>query len=152
MSKWWDNRWVELACRLLVGGVFVYASLDKILHPTEFAKVVYNYQMLPVPLSNLLAMILPWLELFAGLALIVGVLVTESALLLSGLLVVFITALSINLYRGLDVDCGCLSLSGGRNIGFLTVVEDVFLLLAALVVLRRSVSEEAAEDRSLETA
>jgi hypothetical protein len=143
---------VELACRLLVGGVFLYASLDKILHPTEFAKVVYNYQMLPVPLSNLLAMILPWLELFAGLALIVGVLVTESALLLSGLLVVFIIALSINLYRGLDVACGCLSLSGGRNIGLLTVVEDVFLLLAALVVLRRSVSEEATEDRSLETS
>ena len=92
MSKWWENRWLELVCRLLVGGVFVYASLDKILHPVVFAKVVYNYQMFPVPLSNLLAMILPWLELFAGLALIVGVLVTESALLTSGLLAVFIFA------------------------------------------------------------
>jgi uncharacterized membrane protein YphA (DoxX/SURF4 family) len=143
---------VELVCRLLVGGVFVYASLDKILHPTEFAKVVYNYQMLPVPISNLLAMILPWLELFAGLALVVGVLVTESALLTSGMLIVFIIALSINSYRGLDVDCGCLSLSGGRSIGLQTVVEDVFLLLAALVVLRRSVSDEGSEDRSFETA
>jgi hypothetical protein len=146
VAKWWDNRWIELACRLLLGGVFVYASLDKILHPTQFAKVVYNYQMLPLPLSNLLAMILPWLELFAGLALIIGVLLAESALLLSGLLAVFIFALSLNLYRGIDVDCGCLSLSGGRSIGILTVVEDVCLLLAALVVFRRSVSEEGVDE------
>jgi hypothetical protein len=143
---------VELACRLLVGGVFVYASLDKILHPAEFAKAVYNYQLLPVALSNLLAMCLPWVELFAGLALLVGVLRTESALILSVLLVVFIVALSINLYRGIDVDCGCLSLSGGRSISILTVVEDFILLLAALVVLRRSVGEEVAKHRSLETA
>ena len=152
MKRWIEKPWVELVCRLVLGAVFVYASIDKILHPVEFAKVVYNYQMLPVPLSNLLAMILPWLELFAGLALIVGVLVTESALLTSGLLIVFIFALSINLYRGLDVECGCLSLSGGRSIGLLTVVEDVFLLLAALVVLRRSGSGEDPEDRSIETA
>ena len=73
MWKWADNRWVELVCRLLVGGVFVYASLDKILNPSEFAKVVYNYQILPLPLSNLLAMSLPWLELFAGLAIVIGI-------------------------------------------------------------------------------
>jgi uncharacterized membrane protein YphA (DoxX/SURF4 family) len=126
--------------------------LDKILHPAEFAKAVYNYQLLPVALSNLLAISLPWVELFAGLALLVGVLRTESALILSVLLVVFIVAISINVYRGLDVDCGCLSLSGGRSIGIMTVVEDVFLLLAALVVLRRSVSEEGVDVRSFETA
>jgi putative oxidoreductase len=146
--KRWDNRWVELACRLLVGGVFAYASLDKILHPAQFAKVVYNYQLLPVPLSNLFAVILPWLELFAGLALLVGVLRTESALILSGLLVVFIVALSVNVYRGVDVDCGCMSLTGGRTIGILTVVEDVVLLVAALVVLRRSIAEEVVSVRS----
>ena len=152
MSKWWDNRWVELVCRLLVGSVFVYASLDKILHPAEFAKIVYNYQILPVPVSNILAIILPWLELFAGLALLVGVLRTESALILSGLLVVFIFALSINLYRGVDVACGCLSLAGGRTISILTIVEDVLLLIAAFVVLRRSARQEVYENRSLETA
>jgi uncharacterized membrane protein YphA (DoxX/SURF4 family) len=152
MKRYWDNQWVELLCRLLVGGVFVYASIDKILYPVEFAKVVYNYQMLPVALSNLVAMSLPWLELFAGLALLMGVLRKESALILSGLLVLFIVALSVNLYRGVDIDCGCLTLSGGgRSIGIVTVLVDVILLVASLFVLGRTAGgegEEAVEGRS----
>jgi uncharacterized membrane protein YphA (DoxX/SURF4 family) len=131
---------------LLVGGVFVYASIDKILYPVEFAKAVYNYQMLPLPLSNLMAMSLPWLELFAGLALLVGVLRRESALALSGLLVSFIIALSVNIYRGVDIDCGCLGLSGGgRTVGMMTVVEDVILLIGTLFLLSRAVRDEGAE-------
>lgn len=138
-----DNPWVEILCRLLVGGVFVYASIDKILYPAEFAKVVYNYQMLPVPLSNLVAMSLPWLELFTGLALLMGVLRKESSLVLSALLVFFIIALSVNIYRGVDIDCGCMSLSGGgRTIGIVTVLEDVILLVATLLVLGRAVRDE----------
>jgi len=143
MKKWLDNRWLELLCRLLLGGVFVYASIDKILHPAEFAKVVYNYQILPVVASNLLAMALPWLALFAGLALLVGVLRAEASLTLSVLLVVFIMALSVNLVRGVDIDCGCLALGdAGRSISLLTIVEDVFLLVAGFVVLRRAALEQ----------
>ncbi len=147
MWKWIDNRLVELVCRLLLGGVFVYASLDKILHPMEFAKVVYNYQILPLPLSNLMAMSLPWLELFAGLALIIGVWRVEASFLLGGLLVVFIAALTVNFYRGVDIDCGCLTLSGGgRGISLTTIAEDVVLLAAAAVVFMRAKAEfEAAE-------
>jgi uncharacterized membrane protein YphA (DoxX/SURF4 family) len=142
MKKWLDSRGLELACRLLLGGVFVYASIDKILHPAEFAKIVYNYQILPVVASNLLAMALPWLELFAGLALLVGVLRAEGSLVLSALLVVFIVALSVNLVRGVDIDCGCLTLGeAGRSISLITIVEDVFLLVAGWVVLRRAALE-----------
>jgi uncharacterized membrane protein YphA (DoxX/SURF4 family) len=140
-----DNRWLLLLCRFAVGAVFVYASLDKIQHPAAFAKQVYNYQILPIPASNLFAITLPWMELFAGLALVVGVFRGSSSLLLSTLLVVFITAISINLYRGVNLDCGCFSTSGeGRSIGLLTVAEDAALLAAALVVLRASLRTEPA--------
>lgn len=143
MKKWFDNRWLEVVCRLILGGIFVYASIDKILHPTEFAKVVYNYQILPVVASNLLAIVLPWLELFAGLALLVGVFRAESALTLSVLLVVFIVALSVNLARGVDIDCGCMTLGeAGRSISLLTIVEDILLLVAGVVVLRRAALEQ----------
>ncbi len=144
--KWIDNRWIELACRFLVGGVFIYASLDKIQHPAAFAAVVYNYQLLPLPASNLLAMSLPWLELLVGLALVMGVWRAESALIVTGLLLVFIGAISINLFRGSEIDCGCFSISsGGRGIGILTVLEDIVLLFPGLVVLRRAVSEQRNE-------
>ena len=131
-----DNRWLVLGCRLVLGAVFIYASWDKIQHPAAFAKQVYNYQILPVMPSNLFAIALPWMELFAGLALIIGVFKGESALLLSALLVLFIGAISVNLYRGVNLDCGCFSTSeGGRSIGWQTVAQDAGLLAAGLVVL-----------------
>lgn len=143
MKRLLDNRWLVLGCRLALGAVFVYASWDKVQHPAAFAKQVYNYQILPIIASNLFAMTLPWIELFAGVALIVGVLKSESSLLLSVLLVVFIGAISVNLYRGVNLDCGCFSTAegGGRTIGLHTVAEDVGLLLAGLVVLRAAMLE-----------
>ena len=143
MRRLLDNRWLVLGCRLLLGAVFVYASWDKIQHPAAFAKQVYNYQMLPVVPSNLFAMTLPWIELFAGVALIIGVLKRESSLLLSILLVFFIGAISVNLYRGVNLDCGCFSTAEGegRSIGLHTVAQDVGLLAAGLVVLRASMLE-----------
>jgi len=140
--KWLDNRWVELACRFFVGGVLIYASIAKIQHPAAFAGVVNDYRLLPLPASNLLAIGLPWIELLTGLALITGVWRAEAALVAVGLLGVFIAALSINLYRGLEIECGCLSLSGGRDISYLTVAEDVVLLVAGLIVLRYAVTEQ----------
>jgi uncharacterized membrane protein YphA (DoxX/SURF4 family) len=136
VKKLLDNRWFVLTCRLVLGAVFIYASIDKIQHPAAFAKQVYNYQMLPVTASNLFAIALPWMELFAGLALIMGVFRGQAALLLSTLLVIFIVAISVNLARGVDLDCGCFSTSGeGRSIGLLTVAEDFALLGAGLVIL-----------------
>ena len=62
-----------LGCRLVVGMVFVYASLDKIAHPDQFARAVYYYRLLPLPLLHPFALILPWVELVCGLALLLGV-------------------------------------------------------------------------------
>ena len=41
-----------LLCRLAVGGTLLYASLDKIAHPSEFAQAVYNYRLVPLPLLH----------------------------------------------------------------------------------------------------
>ena len=59
--------------RIVLGIVFIYASYDKILHPAAFAKVIYNYQILPDELINLSAIFLPWLELVIGSLLIIGI-------------------------------------------------------------------------------
>lgn len=67
------SKVIMLAARLILGGVFVFASVDKILHPAAFADAVYNYQILPDSLINVAAIILPWLELVLGSLLIIGV-------------------------------------------------------------------------------
>ena len=58
-----ENDILPLLVRLFVGGVFIYASIDKIMHPHGFAELVNNYHILPPYLVNLMAIFLPWLEM-----------------------------------------------------------------------------------------
>ena len=81
---------VVIISRLILGAVFIYASWDKIMNPDDFAKVIGNYHVLPFGLENLLALILPWLELFTGICLIIGVMVDGATILAVLMNIVFI--------------------------------------------------------------
>lgn len=106
---------IKLACytggRILLGGVFVYASWEKIVDPADFANVIANYQILPATWVNPTALLLPWLELVCGLCLIVNRWTNGGALTAAVLMAIFISALGYNAYRGMDVNCGCFALS-----------------------------------------
>ena len=148
MSALLANRRIELVLRLLLGGFFVYASLDKIASPAAFAKVVYQWQVAgPVP-SNLVAVTLPWIELVAGVLLIVGAFRREAALVIALLLVVFIVAAASVMARGIDVlNCGCVSLAKAsataaawppawmKGVGWFLVARNLLLLTAAMALV-----------------
>jgi uncharacterized membrane protein YphA (DoxX/SURF4 family) len=127
---------------LVVGGVFVYASLSKIADPQAFAKIVYHYQLIGpsaalgfVP-ANLLAVVLPWLELIAGVLLITSLWRREAAVVTAVMLAVFVVAVGSALARGIDIaNCGCFALdASGRAAGWKLIAGDLALLAAALVV------------------
>ncbi|MFY9940654.1 MAG: cation diffusion facilitator family transporter [Desulfobacterales bacterium] len=121
------------ALRLMLGAVFLYASYDKILHPQAFAQAVYNFQILPDGVVNIVALVLPWLELLLGLCLVAGLWLPGATLLGSGLLGIFIGALVFNQIRGLDIHCGCFSTdptAGPANLW--TVGRDLFFFLVSL--------------------
>ena len=99
------NSWIELAARWILGLTFIYASFHKIISPADFAKIVYGYALFPEALINLIAIMIPFLELIAGLALIIGFYPRSAAIIINGLLVAFIVVLSINLVRGHEFDC-----------------------------------------------
>ena len=130
---------VVLISRLSLGAVFIYASLDKIMNPDDFAKAIGNYHVLPFGLENLLALVLPWVELFTGLCLIIGVIVDGATILIILMNIVFIFAISQALARGISIECGCFSVSseGGDNIGLQTILRDIGYLLLAYVVYYR---------------
>jgi rhodanese-related sulfurtransferase len=107
MAKLWGCRWVSLAFRLILGGVFLYAALHKIIDPGAFAKQIYGYQLLPGGTINAFAMLLPWVEVVAGVLLVAGAFTRGSALVIALLLVVFIGAVGYNVARGHTFDCGC---------------------------------------------
>ena len=131
---------IVLFFRLILGIIFVYASWDKISHPIEFAKAIENYHVVPFGLENMIAMVLPWLELFVGICLILGIMVDGAAILCVIMNVVFIFAISQALARGISIDCGCFSVSaeGGEKIGIQTIVRDILYLGMSLVIFYRT--------------
>ena len=130
---------IILICRIVLGGIFIFASLDKIAHPAEFAKAIGNYHVLPFGLENLLALTLPWLELLAGVALITGVMVDGAAIMVILMNIVFIFAISQALARGISIECGCFSVTteGGDNIGLQTIIRDISYLIMGFIVFYR---------------
>ena len=131
-----QNSWIELAARWILGLTFIYASYHKILVPADFAKIVYGYDLFPNGAINLIAIVLPFIELIAGLALILGIYPPSAALIINGMLVAFIIVLSINLIRGHEFNCGCFSTkeSGAFSSAESTLVRDIIYLILGLQI------------------
>ena len=105
------SPWVTVRAQFLLAAFFVVAGIAKIVDPPGFAHEIHNYRLVPGGLVNAMALVLPWLEVVAGVALFFGVAVRTSARIIGVLLVVFIAALSVNLARKHPVDCGCFGTS-----------------------------------------
>ena len=115
----WRDRltspWLTVRVQIALGAIFVAAALPKIADPPSFAHMIYNYRILPGSLINLSALVMPWVELLAGLCLILGVWTRSARWIVGLMLVVFMIAISINLFRGNAIDCGCFDTSAANK-------------------------------------
>ncbi len=138
--KFLDNDYLSLLLRLFVGVVFIYAAIDKIVNPAQFARIVYNYHLLPGSLINFFALLMPWVEVTCGVSLIIGVLSRGGVLLANLLTISFIMALGINLFRGVDIECGCFTVSSKAKGGILELlIRDIgLLILTTYLYINRS--------------
>jgi uncharacterized membrane protein YphA (DoxX/SURF4 family) len=136
LKNLFNNSWLELASRWILGITFIYASYYKILSPADFAKVVYGYNIFPDASINLIAIILPYVELISGISLFLGVYPRSAALIINGMLLAFILILTINLIRGYEFDCGCFSVQKTGHVSSpkRMVARDVIYLLMGLQV------------------
>ncbi|HVO72851.1 MAG TPA: MauE/DoxX family redox-associated membrane protein [Ignavibacteriaceae bacterium] len=132
MKKILNNNYLLFLVRFLVGFVFIYAAVEKINDPGSFAFSIHNYKLLPLFTINITAIILPWIELTAGMLLVMGISVKESSFIISISLIIFIAAVSISLLRGLNINCGCFGTAGGTKIGLWKILENLFLLLLSV--------------------
>jgi uncharacterized membrane protein YphA (DoxX/SURF4 family) len=130
-----SNKYVILGIRLVLGFVFIYASIDKIANPAGFAEAIYNYRMLPHWTINFMALVMPWLELFCGVLIVAGPLFRGSAFMIGVMLVVFIIAISFALVRGLDISCGCFTTEGGHGVAVDLLIRDILMLAGASIVV-----------------
>ncbi|MBL7995759.1 DoxX family membrane protein [bacterium] len=128
---------VSLIARVVLGLIFVYASIEKITYPEPFAQNIIAYEILPQALANIAAIWLPWLEMFCGLLLIAGIWVRANAAILSILLTIFIIAIASALIRGLDISCGCFEVGDSEAmVGWRRVIEDAGMMILSLWLMK----------------
>jgi uncharacterized membrane protein YphA (DoxX/SURF4 family) len=105
------HPWLTTRVQIALGLIFIVAAWPKIADPPSFAHMIYNYRIVPASLINVSALIMPWVEILAGLALVLGVWTRGARWIIGVLLVTFMIAISINLFRNNAIDCGCFDVS-----------------------------------------
>lgn len=142
---------IFIILRIALGIVFIWASWEKILDPKGFVRVVQNYALLPATGVKFTAVVLPWVEALTGILLISGYCIRGSAAIVSGLMLIFIAALALNMYRGIDVTCGCFSnevKSATASDYVYEILRDILILGAGIWVFFHKIGQDSA-DRKL---
>lgn len=143
--------WIGLALRVFIGGYFVYAAVPKIMEPLAFATSIGHYGLMPNWLVNAYALVIPWLELLAGGALVVGYRVRTSAALSGIMLVMFTVAVAWAVAWGLKIDCGCFGAEGGEEVSWLKVLKNTAMIGMCAYLVWRPVTAISLEDGLLGT-
>ena len=123
--------WLRVIIGWFLGGVFVYAGWLKTRDPAAFVTSIRGFHILPDPGPALLALTLPWLEIFAGLAVMTGWLRRGGLILINLALLVFLGALITAWVRGINVDCGCFGDTQHSSV-VQDLIRDVVLLAGGL--------------------
>jgi len=140
MNKLWEfvkrvakSEYLAFVLRLFIGIMFIYASTTKIAYPAEFAKNVESFRLVPYWMVNMVAVLLPWLELICGLFLVIGLSTRAAAAVVGALLAAFTVGLAINVMRDAPISCGCFD-SVGEEISWWYVLRDSVLVLLTLQI------------------
>ncbi len=138
------NPIFQFLCRALLGGVFIWASVSKIADPAAFAQSIVNYKIITAPVwVNLAAVILPWVELAAGVLLILNVWSRGAWVILTGLVLVFSVLIATTMVRGIDIACGCFGSAETSRVGLGLLVRDLALLVPAALVFLKFRAQDA---------
>jgi uncharacterized membrane protein YphA (DoxX/SURF4 family) len=141
--------WIGLLARLGFGGVLLYAGYLKVFTPEKSMMAVRAYELLPIWLANIFGLVLPWLEIGAGILLIIGVGIRYAAIFGSALMIAFIIAIAQAWARGLAIDCGCFGDGGAidpSETKYLeTILRDIGLALLGFYLIRYPVTRFALE-------
>ena len=138
------NPYLSVACRLIVGVIFISFALSKIMRPAVFALNVVDYDLTPVWGVNLWALSLPWAELVVGLFLILGIRTRAAATLIGAMNIIFIVGLVNAILHNMPINCGCVGEVGepvnwwkvSKNAGMLVMCIQIFLYDRFLVLDR----------------
>jgi uncharacterized membrane protein YphA (DoxX/SURF4 family) len=132
-----DSRWLILALRLALGGLFITSSLGKLQYQAEFTDAVLSYDILPTALAEFYASALPWAELFIGCSLVLGIFSIFASALSIPLIISFLIANIYSLFHSVEDPCGCLGKLVVLSHPVALTIDLVMLLVAWLLLFHQ---------------
>lgn len=122
--------------RIYLALVFILSGLDKINNLSAFATSIENYDVLPIQIINLIAIVIPWIEVITGGLLLLGFYIKENSIIIGTLLAVFSLAVLSAVLRNLDIDCGCQGTFDGQKVGIVKIIENVSLIIVSILSIK----------------
>ena len=119
--------------RLVFGALFIFSGVMKLKDPIFFADVVRNYRLIGDPIAPAMALFVPWIEVFAGIAVMLDRFVKGGSFLLVASLMIFTLAIGISWGRGLDITCGCFGQNEELNYP-VKIAQNVVLLATGIAI------------------
>jgi putative oxidoreductase len=128
--------------RLLLGALFIMSGGEKLLDLKYFGLVIAEYQILPSLLIPAAALFFSLCELVCGTMLLIDLYSRVSSSIMLIMMVIFIVAITNNVIRGIDHDCGCMEFLSQwygmqEEVGIGAIVRDIvfFILLLPIALL-----------------
>lgn len=121
--------------RVLCGFIIIFASSDKLGNASTFGQIVTNYQILSPHLIPLASVIIPWLEFFTGICLVFGFRYRGAVLLFCALMGLYALAITFDLLRGVDINCGCGLTDPTEKATWWSVIRDLDFFSMGFIVL-----------------
>lgn len=125
--------------RLLLGALFILSGGEKLLDLNYFALVIAEYQILPALLIPAAALFFSLCELLCGLMLLLDLYSRISSSIMLCMMTIFIAAITNNVVRGLEHDCGCMEFltqwyGMQEEIGIVSIVRDIVFFILLLPI------------------
>ncbi|MGM0943410.1 MAG: MauE/DoxX family redox-associated membrane protein [Bacillota bacterium] len=124
--------YIVLIGRLFLSLIFISSSYYKLRNFTNHKSIILDYKIIPKKLIFPGVIIGMFLELIVGIGLFIGLFLKAISILTTLLLIVYILFISINLYRGRNINCGCGGVVGDNTISINMVYRNLFLITISL--------------------
>jgi uncharacterized membrane protein YphA (DoxX/SURF4 family) len=136
---------LQFPLRVGLGGLFCVAAFTKLDDVQSFADAIKGFKVVDKDTYEHLiitaAFTMPWVEMIAGVLLILGLWTRAAAATIAIMLVLFIAALIHVIFdESISADCSCfgdLSLVCSSKVGWCQVIRDVVLLVPAIYLIWR---------------
>lgn len=115
--------------------VFLAAGIIKLFNINNFIEIIYQLVIIPDSIAPTFAYIIVAAEIIVGTALIFKWFYYITLRISLSLIIVFTVIVTIKLFEGADVSCGCFGDFGDNKIDFITFLRNIGLLLINFLLL-----------------